>query len=195
MTRNAQRKPRPAAAPTTAPQNASIEGSSAELAAADAGWQRTLDLTRALCGASLAGSREWMQGLGDWQQAQAATLRHACPCLEQIADQAEHAPDWPALWASLAKLPGTQWTQAFDDGSTLLARAMQIESRLVERGRADSTSLSQRWLGETGDGRVRERPAAGEPGAPLAWLGQAQAAMSEMSRLWTQALYDTTLPD
>jgi len=194
MTRNAQRSRRTAAIAAT-PQAGTSETSSADLAAAGDGWQRTLDMTRAMLGVSLESSRDWMQGLGDWQQAQAAALRHAGQCIEQIAEQTKRAPDWPALWASLAKLAGTQWTQAMDDGSALAEQAMQIESRLVERGRTDATRLSQRWMGDAGAGAVRDRPDAVELSAPLVLIGQAQAAMSEMSRLWTQALYDTTLPD
>ena len=149
-----------------------------------------------MLGASLDSSREWLEGVGEWQQAQATALRHACLAIEQIAGQARRAPDWPALWASMAKLGGTQWTQALDDGSTLMERAMRIESRLVEQGRTDATRLSERWLGDAAAGATCERPSRA-PISARRWLftSQAQSALNEMSRIWAQALYDTKLPD
>jgi hypothetical protein len=195
MNRNVQRKRRPPAAAATASPAAAIETSNAPFEATADGWQQSLDMTRTMFGASLDSSREWLEGLGEWQQAQATALRHACLALEQIAEQARRAPDWPALWASLAKLSGTQWTQAVDDGSALMERAMRIESRLVERGRTDATRLSEHWLGDAAAGATREPPSAAEFNAPLVFMSQAQAAMNEMSRMWAQALYDTKLPD
>jgi len=162
----------------------------------DDGWQRTLDITRTMFGATLNTSQEWMRGLGDWQQAQATALRHAGETIDEIASQAERAPDWPALWALQANLAGTQWTRAMQDCSELIDQAMQIEARLVERGRADAARLSQHLLGEQ-NGRSLEKVAAdtADASAPLALLEQGQATMTELSRLWTQALYRTALPD
>jgi hypothetical protein len=195
MTRNVQRK-RPSAgtADTTKPA-AATETSSAPFEAAGDAWQQSLEATRTMLGASLDGSRDWLEGLGEWQQAQAAALRHACLAIEQIADQAKRAPDWPALWTSLAKLGGTQWTQAVDGGSALMERAMRIESRLVEHGRTDAKRLSERWISDPGAGAMHEPPSAAEFSAPLVFVGQAQSALNEMSRMWAQALYDTKLPD
>jgi len=181
---------RPVAGSTsqTPPPAAAVPASDAT----DSGWQRSLDLTRAMLGASLEASREWMQGLSDWQQAQATSLRHASERIEQAAGQTEQASDWPSLWALQSHLASTQWTQAMDACSGLVEQAMEIESRLVERGRADATRLSQRWLDD-----LKLAPQPGTPGfdAPLAMIGQAQAAMSEVSRLWTHACYNTSLPD
>ena len=58
------RRARPAASvqPTTAPMQDS--------------WQRSLDMSRALLGATLGSSQAWMRGLGDWQEAQASSLRY-----------------------------------------------------------------------------------------------------------------------
>jgi hypothetical protein len=174
--------PRPVA--TTAPADAM-----------DSGWQRSLGLTRALLGASLDVSRDWMQGLGDWRQAQATSLRHASERIEQLASQTEQASDWPSLWALQANLASTQWTQAMDDCSALVEQAMQIESRLVERGREDASRLSQRWLDDLQVAPPPAAPSADGFEAPLAMIGQAQAALGELSRIWTQALYNTALPD
>lgn len=195
MTRNAQRTRRPAAAASTTPSAAAPEAANANMATVGDAWQQSLAMTRVLCGVSLDCSRQWIEGFGEWQQAQAAALRHACEAIEQIADQAKRAPDWPALWTSLAKLGGTQWTQALDDGSALMEQAMRIESRLVEQGRADATRLSERWLDDAAGGATREQPGAAAFSAPLAFMGQAQSAMNEVSRMWAQALYDTKLPD
>lgn len=201
MTRNTPRSRRPAAKAVA--RRPAVDASTTGLEPVDAGWQRSLDLTRTMLGASLGASQEWMRGLGEWQQAQALSLRNACDRIGQVAGQAEAAPDWPSLWAVQATLASTQWTQAMQDCSSLIERAMQIEARLVERGRADATRLSQQWLGgpETeAPEAAGARPSsvladAAEAGTPLAMLTQAQAAMSEMSRLWTQALYHTALPD
>jgi hypothetical protein len=140
-----------------------------------------------------------MRGLGDWQEAQASSLRQASERIQQWAGEAEAAPDWPALWTLQANLAGAQWTQAMQGCSGLIEQAMQIEARLVERSRADATRLSQRWMadlngGGGGDGEV-DAPQSVEANPPLAILNQAQATMNEMSRLWTQAFYNTSLPD
>lgn len=195
MTRTIQRKRQPAAASNAASPAAATETSNTQFTAAGDGWQQSLEMTRSMLGVSLESSREWMASLGEWQQAQATALRHACLAIEQIAEQAKRAPDWPALWASLAKLGGTQWTQALDDGSALMEQAMRVESRLVEQGRTDATRLSERWLGDAGVGAKSEQPGAAEFNAPLAFMGQAQSALNEVSRIWAQALYDTKLPD
>jgi hypothetical protein len=195
MTRNVQRKRQPAASANAASPAVVTETSNTQFTAAGDGWQQSLEMTRTMLGVSLASSSEWVASLGDWQQAQATALRHACLAIEQIAEQAKRAPDWPALWASLAKLGGTQWTQALDDGSALMEQAMRVESRLVEQGRTDATRLSERWLGDAGVGAKSEQPGAAEFNAPLAFMGQAQSALNEVSRIWAQALYDTKLPD
>jgi hypothetical protein len=158
-------------------------------------WQRTLDITRTMFGASLGASQEWMRGLGDLQQAQATALRHAGESIDEIASQAERAPDWPSLWALQASLAGTQWTRAMEDCGELMEQAMKVEARLVERSRAEATRLSQHWLGEMNGRDVAESTDAFEAGTPLAMLTQAQATMNEMSRLWAQALYNTSLPE
>ena len=160
------------------------------------GWQRTLDITRAVWGASLGTSLEWMRGLGELQQAQAAALRQAGDSIDELATRAEHAPDWPALWAVQASLAGAQWTRAMEGCSELFGQVMQIETRLVERSRADAARLSQRWLGElNGHDEADRSDASDTANAPLAMLAQAQATMSEMSRLWAPALYQTSLPE
>jgi len=158
MPRTAQRARRPAAAAKL--QRAGGSGAVTDTAPAQDGWQQALDLTSAMFCASLGNSRDLVQGLAEWQAAQAA------------------------------------WMQTLQDMGALAEQAMQIESRWIERSRADATRLSQHWLGNG----WQPAPAPGaaavvDPDLPLAMLGQAQAAMNEVSRLWTQALYNTTLPD
>jgi len=191
MSRPTPHKRRPAGTTPAHATNESI-GMAAPL---DDGWQRTLDITRTMLGASLSASKEWMHGLGELQQAQATALRHAGESIDEIASQAEHAPDWPSLWALQASVAGTHWTRAMQDCSDFIDQAMQVEARLVEQSRADATRLSQQWLGElSGRDEAATHEAADET-APLTMFTQAQATMNEMSRLWTQALYNTTLPD
>jgi len=194
MSRSTPRSRRPAAA--AARSSPAGNASTSVTQPLDDGWQRTLDITRTMFGATLNTSQEWMRGLGDWQQAQAVALRHAGESIDEIASQAERAPDWPSLWALQANLAGTQWTRAMQDCSELVDQAMQIEARLLERSRADAARLSQHWLGEH-NGREQTEDAAddADANAPLALMAQAQQTMTEMSRLWTQALYRTTLPE
>jgi hypothetical protein len=140
-----------------------------------------------------------MQRLCEWQGAQAAYLEHASERIGEAAGKAEHAPDWPSLLALQANLAGAQWMQAMQDIGALAEQAMQIEGRWIERSRADATRLSQQWVGNpwlpgsvTGPGDVVD---VVDVNTPLAMLTQAQAAMGQVSRLWTQELYDTSLPD
>jgi hypothetical protein len=193
MSRNTPRSRR--AAPAARASGATADTPNAVLEPIDSGWQRSLDITRTVLGASLGTSQEWMRGLSDWQQAQAASMRSSCERFEQLASQAEVAPDWPSLWALQATLASSQWTQAMQDCSSLLERAMQIEARVVERSRTDATRLSQRWLGDVDGGPGHAAPDALDANVPQAMLTQAQATMNDMSRLWTQALYNTKLPE
>ena len=160
-------------------------------------WQRSLDISRVMLGATLGSSQAWMRGLGDWQEAQASSLRQASERIQQWAGAAEAAPDWPALWALQANLASAQWTQAMQDCSGLIEQAIQIEARLVERSRADATRLSQRWMADLngGGGGDLDAPQSAEANAPLAMLNQAQATMNKLTRRWTQAFYNTNLPD
>jgi cell division septum initiation protein DivIVA len=194
MSRSTSRSRRPAAA--AANPSRTGNGSGLVTQPLEDGWHRTLDITRTWFGATLNTSQEWMRGLGDWQQAQAVALRHAGESINEIASQAERAPDWPSLWTLQANLAGAQWTRAMQDCSELIDQAMQIEARLVERSRADAARVSQHWLGEK-NGREHPGDATDEAdaNAPLALMAQAQQTMTEMSRLWTQALYRTTLPE
>lgn len=187
------RRARPAETMKTTAQAAPSLGDEAM----QASWQRGLDISRSLLGATLGNSQEWLRGLGDWQEAQASSLRQAGERLQQWAGEAEAAPDWPALWTLQANLAGAQWMQAMQGCSGLLEQAMQIEARLVERSRADAARLSQRWMTDLnggGDGEI-DGPALADTSSPQALFNQAQATMNEMSRLWTQALYNTSLPD
>lgn len=190
MTRIASRTRRPAPAASSKPVTAA--GTRTELDPADAGWERALDLTRAMFGASLGMSREVMRGLHMLQQAQAASTQQACERIGELAAQVERAPDWPSLWAAQSALAGTQWTQAMQDVSTLCERCIQIESSVIDRGRTDATRLSQRWSGDPEHGRLS--PAAALS-APLAMANEAQAAMSEMARWWSGSVHDSVLPD
>ncbi|MDP1691410.1 MAG: hypothetical protein Q8L49_05555 [Burkholderiaceae bacterium] len=192
MSRNTPRRRRPAAAVALP---AAAKGMSGVTEPIEDRWHRTLGLTRAMLGASLGTSQAWMRGWGDWQQAQAIVLRHAGERIDQIASQAERASDWPALWAVQASLAGTQWTRTMQDCTELIDQAMQIEARLVERSRTDAARLSQHWRGNFDGGEDRDVADTVEASAPLAMLGQAQTLMTEMSRLWTQAVYNTSLPD
>jgi len=194
MTRNVQRARPPRADPRV--RRAADGAATTVVEPVADGWQHTLDLTRAVLAASLGGSREWMQGLCDWQGAQTAWMQHTVEQLGEAARQAEQAPDWPSLMALQARFAGTQWTSAMQDIGTLAERGAHIESRWVERSQADATRLGEPWIGN------RWLPVANaatvEPvAAPAAtdMYGQAQAAMNEVSRLWTQALYDTSFPD
>lgn len=184
MSRNTPRR-RPAAA---AALPAAAKGASSVTEPMEDSWHRALDLTRAMFGASLGTSQAWMRGWGDWQQAQAIALRHAGERIDQVASQVERASDWPALWA----VQGPQWTRTMQDCTELIDQAMQIEARLVQSSRADAARLLQHWFGELNGGKDRDAPDAG---AALAMFGQAQTMMTEMSRLWTQAVYNTSLPD
>ena len=185
MNRNPSRSRQPSVKPAQPPAPA----------AANDAWQRSLELTRTVLGATLDTSREWMQGLGDLQQAQATTLHHACERIERLTSQTETAADWPSFCAAQAQLAGTQWTQAMDDCSTLFEQAVQIETRLLEHGRADAARWSQRWLDDLQIKPLQSLPTPVDFVAPLAMIGQAHTAVNEMSRLWTQAFYNTNLPD
>jgi hypothetical protein len=123
-----------------------------------------------------------------WQQALDLTRAMFGASLGNPHDLMQGLAEWQATQAA--------WMQALQDMGALAEQAMQIGNRWIERSRADATRLSQHWLGNG----WQPVPAAGvaeiaDPDLPLAMLGQAQAAMTEVSRLWTQALYNTTLPD
>jgi hypothetical protein len=197
-TRRPQRRTvaaRTAAAVTTT-ERKSDNGADANVDPVDQTWQHTLDLARSMVGSSLGTSRALVQGLCEWQGAQAAYLEHASERIGEAAGKAERAPDWPSLLALQANLAGTQWMQAVQDIGELAEQAMQIESRWIERSRADATRLSQQWVGNQWlPGSVAGLGDIVDANTPLAMLTQAQAAMEQVSRLWTQALYDTSLPD
>ena len=190
MVRTASHTRRPARAASPKPVAASADIT--DLDPADAGWERALDLTRAMFGASLGMSRELVQGLNSLQRAQAASTQQACERIGELAERLQRAPDWPSLLAAQAALAGTQWTQSMQDLSTLCEQCMQIESRVIDRGRTDATTLSQRWSGDPEHGRLGPQSALN---APLAMANEAQAAMNEMARWWSNAVQDSVLPD
>lgn len=162
-----------------------------DLDPADAGWERTLDLARAMMGASLHISRDVMQGLSALQRAQAASTRQTGERIAELAGQVERAPDWPALLAAQAALAGAQWTQSMQDLSTLCTRCMQIESSVIDRSRSDATQWSRRLAGD-----VEAADSVGAAlDAPLALARETQAALAEMARWWSSAAYDSALPE
>lgn len=189
MSRPAPRTRRPNRAATA--ESATAPEPITNLDPADAGWERTLDLTRAMMGASLHISRDVMQGLYALQRAQAASTRQAGERIAELAGQVERAPDWPALLAAQAALAGTQWTQSMQDLSTLCTQCLQIESSVIDRSRSDATQWSRRLVGDV--------EAADSAGAvldgPLALARETQAALAEMTRWWSSVAYDTTLPE
>lgn len=191
MTRSAPKTRRSTHAATT--QSAALRSAATEVDPADAGWERALDLTRAMLGTQLAMSRDLMQGLCNLQQAQAASVQHACECLGEVSGQVERARDWPSLWASQAALAGTQWTQTMQHLSALCAQCLQIESNLLNRSRCDATQLSQRFIGDGDQSQADSATAALD--APLVLARQTQATMAEMSRWWSSAVRDSVLPD
>ena len=196
MSPKTPRTRRRTAAAVRTTQRKSGNGAEVNVDPVDKTWEYTLDLARSMVGSSLGTSRALMQGLCEWQGAQAAFLEQASERIGDAAGKAERVPDWPALLALQANLAGTQWMQAMHDIGQLAEQAMQIESRWIERSRADATRLSQQWAGNNWLGSsVAGADDVADVNTPLAMLTQAQAAMSQVSRLWTQALYDTSLPD
>lgn len=198
MTRHAPRARRSAAAK---PVPSRVAGSGTADDSLEQAWRPPLELARSLLGATLSGSREWVQGLCDWQDAQAACLTHAGERLADAAGQAERATDWPSLWAVQASLASQQWTQALQDMGALVDRALEIENRWLERCQADAARLSQHGSG--GGNGWASAPAAlaasaasaAEATAALAMLSQAQSAMDQVSRLWAPVLHNTARPD
>jgi Phasin protein len=149
-----------------------------------------LAFTRRMFGASLDTSQQLMRGLCELQQAQAAALHSATERIGDAAGRAAEAPDWGSLFALQANLATTQWAQSMQDIATQWRQWMDIESRVLERGRADAAGLSQRWMG-SGIAPWSPLPdtdseTAADSDAPLALLGQAQAAWGEMLRVWTE---------
>ena len=149
-----------------------------------------LGFTRKVFGASLETSQQLMKGLCALQQAQAATLRSATERIGDAAGRAAEAPDWGSLFALQANLATTQWAQSMQDIATQWRQWLEVESRVLERGRADATGLSQRWMDS---GIVPWSPlpdtdseTAADSDTPFAMLGQAQAAWGEMLRVWTE---------
>jgi len=149
-----------------------------------------LGFTRKVFGASLDTSQQLMKGLRELQQAQAAALHSATERIGDAAGRAAEAPDWGSLFALQANLATTQWAQSMQDIATQWRQWMEVESRVLERGRTDATGLSQRWMDS---GIVPWSPlpdtdseTAADSDTPLAMLGQAQAAWGEMLRVWTE---------
>jgi len=149
-----------------------------------------LAFTRRMFGASLDTSQQLMRGLCELQQAQAAALHSATERIGDAAGRAAEAPDWGSLFALQANLATTQWAQSMQDIATQWRQWMEVESRVLERGRTDATGLSQRWMDS---GIVPWSPlpdtdseTAADSDTPLAMLGQAQAAWGEMLRVWTE---------
>lgn len=149
-----------------------------------------LGFTRKMFGASLDTSQQLMRGLCELQQAQAAALHSATERIGDAAGRAAEAPDWGSLFALQANLATTQWAQSMQDIATQWRQWMEVESRVLERGRADAASLSQRWM-DSGIAPWSPLPdtdseTAADSDTPLALLGQAQAAWGEMLRVWTE---------
>jgi hypothetical protein len=103
---------------------------------------------------------------------------------------------WSSLLAMQATLAGEQWTQALQDMSALVEQAIEVENRWIARSYSDASRLSQHWLGNGAYWAPGLRDVeAVETATPLAMIGQAQAMLNEVSRLWAPVLYDTHLPD
>lgn len=189
MARTPPRHPRPTRA--ASPKRVAAPPAAASSAGAgEQAWLGTLDVTRAMFGASLGGSQEVLKGLCELQQAQVAALQDASERIGDAAGRAADAPDWATLFVLQANLASTQWAQALQDMVSHWRHCMQMESRLLERSRADVARLSQRWI-DNGSMAWPPLPeidslTAADSDTPLAMLGQAQAAMSELARVWTQ---------
>jgi Phasin protein len=186
MARTAPRHQRPTRA--AAPLHAAV--SAASIDKAEPTGFDTLEVMRAMLGASLGTSQEVLKGLCELQQAQMAALHSASERIGDAAGRAADAPDWASLFALQANLASTQWAQAMQDIATHWSHWMQVESRLLERSQADAVCLSQRWI-DNGSASWSpladtENQTAADSDTPLAMLGQAQAAWSEMVRVWTE---------
>ena len=191
MARTPPRHQRPPHAPATkhvAAKPVDVHADAADRASTDA-----LELTRRMFGASLATSQAWMKGLCEMQQTQAAALQSATTRVGDAAERAADAPDWASLLSLQADLASSQWADALQDAAHQWNQWMDVESRLLERARVDVVRLSQRWLDGSGTAWSSMTPmldadslTAADSDTPLAMLGQAQTAWSEMLRVWTQ---------
>lgn len=188
MPRTPPRHQRPTRA--AAPQQAATPAAASTADRTEPAGFDMLGFTRKMFGASLDTSQQLMKGLCELQQAQAAALHSATERIGDAAGRAAEAPDWGSLFALQANLATTQWAQSMQDIATQWRQWMEVESRVLERGRADAASLSQRWM-DSGIAPWSPLPdtdseTAADSDTPLALLGQAQAAWGEMLRVWTE---------
>ena len=126
----------------------------------------------------------------------AAVKLHLAASQGAVPGVALNQGDWSSMLALQARLAGDQWTQALQDVSALVEQAIETQNRWIARSCSDASRLSQHWLGSAGYRAPGLRDVdAIETATPLAMIGQAQAMLNEVSRLWAPVLYDTHLPD
>lgn len=181
------RTSRPASEAAT--RSAASDGgvTAAPLAAGDDTAAFGMDFTRSIVNLSLSASQGLLRFLDQLQQMNAQTLKELAAGLDEAVGEARRARDVQELLAIHADLASSQMARAAQHCGSLITRWLDAEARFVEQAQEEAGQLSQQLLG---NGVAVAQPAPGRPAAesPLALLGGAQNALTEMTRQWVEAV-------
>jgi hypothetical protein len=145
-----------------------------------------VEMARNLVSSSLGASQGLLKFWNQVLQINAQTLKEMTTSLNEAVTQAQQARDLPELLNLQAELASGQWSHATQNCGAVMARWMDAEAHLVEQAQDEAAQVSRRVLA-TGNAMAPQHQATPPADAtPLALLGSAQSAMTEMTRQWVE---------
>jgi len=145
-----------------------------------------VEMMRNAVSASLSASQGLLRFLDQVHQLNAQTLQDLSASLNAAMADARRASDLQELLTLQADWASTQVARTAQNCGDFVARWLDAETQFIEQAQDEAARVSHRVLG-AGTATLPQ-PAVLTPGdaTPLAMLGDAQNAMTEMTRQWVE---------
>ncbi len=157
----------------------------------EAAVQLGMDVTRTILNASLSASHGMLRFMEQLQEAQAQAFRGMEKTLSSAITEADKATDLQDLMTLQGKMMQANLAGAAENFSSLLTRWCEAEAEFVEQAQSQTAGMTRKLVedgstGAKGDGVDKAASTA------LELLGNAQAAWTQMTQQWVDAVKESS---
>ena len=153
--------------------------------------QLGMDVTRTILNASLSASHGMLKFMEQMQEAQAQAFRGMEKTLSSAITEADKATDLQDLVTLQGKMMQANLAGAAENFSSLLTRWCEAEAEFVEQAQTQTAGMTRKLVE---DGSTGAKGDGADQGASsvLDLLGSAQAAWTQLSQQWVDAVKESS---
>ena len=152
-----------------------------------------MDVARSVLNASLNASQGVLKFMEQVQQMQAQTLRETHNALTAALGEAAKAREPQDLMTLQADLTSASLARAAQNCTSLFTRLFDAEAQFVEQAQAQSSEMTRKLM-ENGPAHAKGNGNDASANSPMALLNNAQAAWTQMTQQWVDAVKNGAVP-